>query len=580
MAGFTAIICKKDISIPIFKFREKNLFGNEREYSTTVLSSDSFSIEHFTHRKFEHDKTFKEDDDIIIGIEGVLLNLKQLKLSTQQNDIFSVIKSLFLEKGDNFVKDLKGEFSGFIYSKASKKWLVFDNPTGSKRIFFFQNEGYFMFSSELRDITNLFHELSIPIKLDLDGAYLLLTYGYMLEDKTLISDVKRLSPGTLLTYENEKLTSWEYFNLKNIERTKDTKQQIIEKIDLLFNQALRLEFEKDKEYNYKHIATLSGGLDSRMTVLAAHKLGYTKQLNFTFSQSNYLDETISKQIASDYGHDFLFQSLDNGNYLKEIEKTVYHNDGLILYSGACHLLNSIGNINFESYGLVHTGQIGDAVLGSFLSKPYVVKPTASAGAYSTKLIHRIEPYLQFVADKYPSEELYKFYGRGFLGALNGNYYIDIYTQAVSPFLDIDFLSYCYSIPDEMKYKQQIYLEWIAEKHAEFGKYPWEKTGVSPLKSNNYKKYIDLGYYRRMSLKFFDRLSGKLKSGMNPFDFWLRENKGLNDVVEAYYHQHIDLVAAYPQLQKDCEQLFKTGNSGEKFQILTLLAAIKLHFGSK
>lgn len=577
MAGFTAIVSKVSILPGNIVFRQKNKFGHESNYITKTIFSEKIKIEHFSNNKFLLDKTLKEDEQFIIGIEGVILNLKNLFQTTGKTDVFEVVKKLFLTYDESFVSKLKGDFSGFIYSKSDDSWLIFTNPTGSKRIFYFQNDQYFIFASELRDISHLLHELAVPFSVDTLGAYSLLTYGYMLHDFTLITEVKRLLAGTILNYKNDKIRLSEYFNLKNIEKTSDSKDQIIEKINELFTNAVRLEFEKDKEYNYKHIATLSGGLDSRMTVLVADKLGYKEQLNFTFSQSNYLDELIPKQIASDYKHEFLFQSLDNGNFLKNIDKTVYYNDGLVLYSGSCHLLKSLENINLDEYGIIHTGMIGDAVLGSFLSKPYPVKPTVSQGAYSTRLISRIESYAQSVVEKYDTEELYKFYTRGFLGAMNGNSYMDIYSQAVSPFLDIDFLSYCYSIPEVYKLKQKIYLEWIAIKYPEFANYRWEKTGVSPLKSNNYKKYFDFHYYQRMQLKFFDKLNKKMNSGMNPFDSWLKKNPELGQYLVSYFNDNIEAMLDQATLKNDCTVMFEQGNLNEKLQALTLLSAIKLHF---
>lgn len=577
MSGFTAIISKKNTIPSPLTFRDKNVYGQESRFRTSYIDAEKYRIEHFTHNKFERDKTLKEDEQFVVGIEGVILNLSELAITTQQPDIYNILKQLYIAKDNDFIHSLKGEFVGFIYSKTDDKWVIFANPTGTKRLFYFQNEDYLLFSSDVRELTDLCHKLLIPITLDTNGAYLMLTYGYMLEDTTLVSEIKRVAPGSMLVFEKGELTAESYFNLSGIEKTTDTKEQVIEKMDELFSKAVRLEFEKDKEYNYKHIATLSGGLDSRMTVLVANKLGYKEQLNFTFSQSNYLDEMIPKKIASDYAHEFLFQSLDNGNYLKDIDKTIYYNDGLILYSGSSHVLKSIENINFDKYGLVHTGLIGDAVIGSFLSQPFVVKPTIYSGAYSTKLITKIEPYLQAIVDKYPSEELFKFYGRGFLAATNGNFYFDIFTQAVTPFLDLEFLSYCYSIPDEWKYKHKIYLEWIAKKHPEFAKYQWEKTGVSPLKSNNYKKYFDWNYYQRMKLKFFDKLSKKMNSGMNPFDNWFAKNPDLQLTFSMYFEENIALLSDKPDLKKDCEYLFAEGNTNERLQVLTLLGAIKLHF---
>lgn len=576
MAGFTAIINNRENSIqPKLQLRKEGGYGFESDYLSKKIESSEFAIQQFTNSKFAGDKILTENSDYIIGTEGVITNLEKLKKEFQTSDVFSTIVKLFEKYGTNLANHLRGDFSLFIYSKNTKTWYIFSNPVNSKNIYYFCDEDFFIFSSELRNISHILHQLGKTTNLDKNGAYLLLTYGFMLENVTLIENVKRLIPGKALIFSDKKIRTEEYFHLKNIPQIKDDKNTIIEKMDHLFSDAVRLEFEKDKESGYKHIATLSGGLDSRMTVLCANKLGYTDQMNFCFSQSNYLDEKIAKKIASDYGHEFMFQSLDNGNYLKEIDKVVFYNDGMVTYAGGAHVMRSVENMNFNQFGLIHSGQIGDAVIGSFLSKSIPVKPTITSGAYSTTLINRILPFAEETIKKYPTEELFKFYSRGFLGALNGNNYFDIFTQTVSPFLNTDFLSYCYSIPYELKFKQKIYLEWIERKHPGFAKYPWEKTGISPLKSINYKRFFTPNYYLRMSKKAYNMFSGKIKTGMNPFDSWLEENQELRNTLQTYYDSHIPLIQQ-KDLQKDCELLFKQGSSLEKFQVLTLLAAIKLH----
>jgi asparagine synthase (glutamine-hydrolysing) len=577
MSGFTALISKTDSLPQDSTFRPKNLFGHESDFIYRKLQSPKIKIEQFTNQKFLNDKVLDEDDSFMIGLEGVILNLPQLKDLTCKQTVFEVIKQLYLSYADDFILKLRGDFSGFIYSKQADKWLVFTNPTGSKRLFYFENTHFFIFASDLKEISFLLTQLSIPFQLDMNAVYSLLTYGFMLQDLTIISEVKRLSPGSKINIDNFELTINEYFNLKNIPETTDDKSKIIENMDILFRKAVGLEFEKDKAYHYKHVATLSGGLDSRMTVLVADKLGYKEQLNFNFSESNYLDELISKEIASDFRHQFLFQSLDNGNFLKELDKTVYYNDGLILYSGSCHLLSALENINFEPYGLIHTGLVGDAVLGSFLSQPFPVKPTASQGAYSTKLMSRIHSYAETVVVQYENEELYKFYSRAFLGAMNGNNYMDIFSQTVSPFLDLDFLSYCYSIPYKYKYKSGIYIDWITSLYPEVNRYRWEKTGVNPSKSMNYLKYFDLHFYRRMQLKWLDRRNNKMNTGMNPFDKWYDKNPELKDFVIDYFNKNIELLHAFPALQADCKWLYEVGTLNEKLQVLTLLSAYRLHF---
>lgn len=575
MAGFSGIISKQKLKASL-SFRSDVMNVAENNFVNREISHENYIFDHHSNQKFLREKILNEDNEVIIGTDGVILNLTSLKTKYHCEDVFVLIKTMYIKGGKDFVKELKGDFSGFIFQKNDRSCFVYCNPTGSKRIFHFQNDSYFIFSSDLKSISHIKDQLKLPNKLDEQSAYLLLTNGFMLEDFSLLKDVKRLMPGNYLYYDGSNRSIIEYFHLRNIVKTNDSRDEIIEKMDILFNKAVRLEFEKDFEYGYKHMATLSGGLDSRMTVLVAHELGYDEQLNFTFSQKGYLDEKIARRIARDYKHDFHFESLGTGDYLKAIDTSVALNDGLVLYSGSAHLLYALNRMNTDGYGLIHTGLVGDAVIGSFLSRPYAIKATPTDGMYSKTLAHRVTDLISKVIEHYPNEEIYKFYSRGFLGAMNGNYSIDLFSQGVSPFLDIDFLSYCISIPDEMKYKQEIYIDWIARKHRRFADYPWEKTGVSPLKSYNYKKYLDPGYYLRMKGKFFDRLSGKMKSGMNPMDYWLEQNESLRAYLDTYFDEHIASISWNTTLQNDCQKLYKEGNSGEKFQVLTLLSAIKLH----
>ena len=188
---------------------------------------------------------------------------------------------------------------------------------------------------------------NIKYTFDKIGAYFLLTYGYMLEDYTLFKEIKKLNAGKYIKIKNDNFEIHTYFEVDNTPDNTLTEEEIIENVDKLFRNAVKLEFEKDKEYGYKHVASLSGGLDSRMTTWVAHELGYWEQLNVTFSQTDYLDETIAKSIARDLKHEWLFKALDNGNYLKNIDEMIEINFGICLYSGNAHVNNFMNTFNFK-----------------------------------------------------------------------------------------------------------------------------------------------------------------------------------------------------------------------------------------
>jgi asparagine synthase (glutamine-hydrolysing) len=103
----------------------------------------------------------------------------------------------------------------------------------------------------------------------------------------------------------------------------------------------------------------------------------------TFSQSNYYDETIPKKIASDLKHEWIFKSLDNGNFLYDLDTINLLTGGNVLFSSAAHSYSLYKYINFENFGLLHTGQLGDVIISSFFSSSdYTGKANIGDGAYS------------------------------------------------------------------------------------------------------------------------------------------------------------------------------------------------------
>ena len=345
--------------------------------------------------KFMDDKVYSEDRDVFICSDGLMLNARELKNKYACEDNFHLLKSLYRNSPSSFPSELRGDFDGVIYDKNLDSWTLYTNHIGSKWVFYcFDKEARcFVFGTELKMVVAGMRALGIEPELCEEGAYFLLTFGYMLGDYTLVKGVKKISPGSALTLKNWELESEEYYRLRNKPYIEDSEDKIIKTLDELFRDAIKAEYDKDLEYGYGHVATLSGGLDSRMNVCYARKLGYKDILNITFSQSNYLDEQIAKKIASDWGYDFLFYSLDNGNYLKNIDLPVFVNDGLVLFSGSMHALKIQSIISWSNIGLVHTGMIGDLIVGSYLLHPHhssVSEEIIKKTAYSSKLMEKVD----------------------------------------------------------------------------------------------------------------------------------------------------------------------------------------------
>ena len=350
-------------------------------------------------------------------------------------------------------------------------------------------------------------------------------------------------------------------------------------MDWQFRKATELQFNKDKEYNYKHLLGLSGGLDSRMVSWVAHDMGYKEQLNVTVSQSNYLDETIPKQIASDLKHEWFFKFLDNGLFLKNIDEITNITGGNVLYFGLAHLNSFYKYFNFENFGLIHSGQLGDVVFGTFYKeKKNNNNYKFGDGAYSNRFINLISDF-NFKID-YENQEIFNFYNRGFAGANNGLLMPQEYTETYSPFYNLEVLEFALSIPVEYRFDHQIYKKWILKKYPDAAKYKWEKI-------NNYINSIGIKYKNKTIFynQIFPKILKKLglqnqnintAKHMNPVEFWFNTNVELENFIENYYKKTINLISDN-ELKTDIENLFLNGKGIEKIQVLSLLSAVNFFF---
>ena len=542
---------------------------------------EGVSLTRTTNPKFLDDKVLAADDEIAVALDGVVFNFEALREAEGAPDNFKTLKSLYQQHGDTFFTHLRGEWAGALYDRARGRWVAFTNQTASKPLFYYACDGLFACSTQFDVLTRVLRDLGHSLSLDEFGAYCLLTYGYMIENVTLVSEIRKLKAGQYLTCEAGKVQVGEWVRLCNEPYLTDSKEDIIERVDDLFKQAVAMQYDKDRACGYDHLATLSGGLDSRMNVMVAHELGYRPQVTMTFSQSDYMDMKIANEIARDLGVEFLFYALDGGDYLRRVfPDAVRASGGLILYGGSAHLLSTLKRLDVSRVGMLHTGMVGDAVLGSFLTGVASAGAVLPAGAYSTLLINRIAKDVQTAIDRYETEDEFLMYNRGCNAALHGNWVTYQMTECTSPFLDVEFLAYCMRIPRLFRYKEQIYVDWIVAKHPSADRYAWERLrGARPSQ----------GPVVRFLKKYFWAAS-VLGRGrwdlvtMNPLKSWEKSNTALMEFMEDYWRTHAEVLEDYAQIRSDCERLFYSkgswieGSIPAKSQVLTLVEAVRLIWG--
>jgi len=530
---------------------------------------------HHTHQKFFNDSIIFENDSFLIETHGVFLGIRETGLGK----LASFLIKAYLLNGETFVNELRGSFFLHLFDKQKDKHLVYTNHVGDQRVFYYAKGNEIIVSNSIKAIIQ--SKNSTHFHLNNTAGYYLLTFGYMLHDLTLVNEIHRLRPGAYLVIENQSLKIKKYYQLRNSPNTSITTEEAIDHIDLLFRKAIAREFEKDLEYSFEHLSSLSGGLDSRMTTWVAHEMGYFPMTNFTFSQTGYLDMSVAQDIANDLKHEWVFKSLDHGDFLTNLEDVISINEGISTYSGQTHGKRAVDLLNLDRFGVFHTGLVGDVIISSFLKTDQYESPSFGKMT-SDKLIQKLPK--ETLSD-YENQELFLIQNRGFNGALTGCGPIQQYTEVASPFLDVDFLDYCMSIPLHLRKGHFIYKKWILEKHPKAADYIWETLGTT-IKAKTIRirgksvpftklpQFIYQGIQLNLGLK--DKTLLNSASHMNPFDYWYHSNPNLPTFFNKYFSENIHRISD-PELKKDCEYLFK-GTTTEKMQVLSLLAAIKYIWG--
>lgn len=548
---------------------------------TVAHLTDSFDIDgmlwqQYSLDKFAGDKLLTAESDFVITTEGALFNAKELCTKSGEGLALSIWEQ-YHAKGTDAFAQLIGPFSGVIYDRHGKKITAWTNHTGDSPVFYYYQEGKFCIASQVDWILDTLQRNGCSITFDEQAAYSMLTYAYMYDGRTYAQEIKRLMPGTCLTISladgQTKLdTYWQLTNDK-FDLSHLSEDEIIDQMDERFRAAVALEFEKDREYDYAHTADLSGGFDGRMVNWVARDMGYGPILNLHYSQADSHEEEFTKKLAFQMGNTLLLRPLNDLNFLYDLERIISMNYGLSLYCGITGGESLLRSINFAEYGMEHTGMVGDVVIGSYLSSPHELYKKGIDGAYSIRLLNRLNTkHLEC----YPNREMQMMYIRGMMG-MNSTFMIRrYYTEGTSPFLNPDFLSFCMSIPVELRAGHKLYDKWVLKKYPDAAQVAWTGNNLKITTAHWYRlaKRVRGGLYRRTIGRFRKDID---KRGMNPFDLWWQENASFRSFYQNYYEEHINFPELNDKLKADIQAFWSECQPLEKAQVLTLLASLKFYF---
>jgi asparagine synthase (glutamine-hydrolysing) len=221
-----------------------------------------------------HQPMFDESGRFTIIFNGEIYNYLELRqmLSDKGIQFFSnsdteVILRFYMEEGPDAITKLNGMFAIVIWDKVERTLFAARDRLGIKPFYYFQDEGSFVFASEIKA---LFRSGAVNPELNPDGLAEYLTFQFCLREKTLFRNIRKLEPGCWMTIKHGGETHIQkYWNLDFNVDTDHTPDFFESELKLLLEDAVRIQLRADVPVG----AHLSGGLDSStVTCLAASLL--------------------------------------------------------------------------------------------------------------------------------------------------------------------------------------------------------------------------------------------------------------------------------------------------------------------
>lgn len=270
-----------------------------------------------------------EDGTIWITFNGEIYNYRELR-NLLQNHSFSsgtdteVIIHLYEEYGIDFIKKLQGMFAFALYDSNLNKLILARDNIGKKPLYYYKDEQYFIFGSEIKSILSVFSKLSIEKTVDTKSLCSYLKNQYVIGQGTMFKGIKKILPGNILIFDikQKKYTLnlyWDFYEQK----CPMDEDFLVKKLRSLIEESTEKRMIADVHVG----AFLSGGIDSSAIVALAKKYVSYDLHTFSMGFGDLFSELKYAKVVSDHldtvHHEIVIEPED---VLKGLSKIAWHYD--------------------------------------------------------------------------------------------------------------------------------------------------------------------------------------------------------------------------------------------------------------
>lgn len=454
---------------------------------------------------------------------------------------------------------LYGNFSYVLYQRASGNIRAECGGLGAVPLYYTQREGALCVATDVKFLLAQHRS-----GLSREGAAEFIAFGHLVSDLTLLEGVRRLMPGNRLVAENGNLRL-EADALPRFSRDQQPSSQLFDLLDQQFERAIR-RYSPDVT---SVSVSLSGGMDSRTTLLAALRVGM-KAVPWTAGEPGSLECEVARRVAEGERLPIAVHENDGCRMRDWFDQAVWLTEARVP-PGHMHFFDAAFSGAVASGGQLH-GLIGDVVAGGDYDtrtpvpsepralrdfcaeriRPMVYWPTGSwqrlglnnwiAGdevrerlvAFVMARCASDDPYSTFLWSRYVHR------GFGFIvPALTSQ--VSPWGDVMTPFTDPAFFTTCATLAHDAIADRRAQLAWSARRYPRLIATPRVKDGVLlPLTAEDAGDYDGAikRLRRLMQFRYYvSRLSGgrinlHQRESYPFYGLWYRNCRGVREYFDS------------------------------------------------
>ncbi|MBI4135639.1 asparagine synthase (glutamine-hydrolyzing) [Candidatus Uhrbacteria bacterium] len=262
-----------------------------------------------------------------ITFNGEIYNYRELRVELEghghqfksQSDTEVILKS-YAQYGADCVKRLRGMFAFALFDARAQKLFIAVDRFGIKPLYFYQTDGVFAFSSEVRA---LLRAGVVERKIDSEAVQSFLSFGSVQAPRTIIREVSAMLPGQYLMYDvgSGKVESGFYWN--PVQTNSKSDLEFVSNLDIRISNFTQTLEDTVRHHLVSDVPVglfLSGGVDSSaLAILASRVSGKTlDSFSVTFEEKEYAEGHLARLVGEKFcarHHELKISDEDLENFL-------------------------------------------------------------------------------------------------------------------------------------------------------------------------------------------------------------------------------------------------------------------------